>query len=125
MKRLLLVGIALLALAGCGGGDDNEGDSAAAGGDTTPATTTQKLEGTPTPAKVAAALGLTEQGSGYKSPGGCNIKDVAVGKADAAAARDKYSNGAVLSSDKQIAIVLDKVTIKCAVEAKLGLAGLK
>jgi hypothetical protein len=125
MKRLLLVGIALLALAGCGGGDDNEGDSAAAGGDTTPATTTQELEGAPTPAKVAAALGFTEQGAGYKSPGGCTVNDIVVGKSEAAAARSKYSNGAVVSPDKQIAIVLDKVTIKCAVEAKLGLAGLK
>jgi hypothetical protein len=125
MKRLLLVGIALLALAGCGGGDDDDGDSAAAGGDTTPASTTQKLEGAPTPAKVAAAMGLTKQGAGYTSPGGCTINDIAVGKGEATAAREKYSNGAVLSPDKQIAVVLDKVTIKCAIEAKLGLAGLK
>ena len=125
MKRLLLVGIALLALAGCGGGDDNDGDSAAAGGDTTPATTTQKLEGAPTPAKVAAALGLTKQGSGYKSPNGCTINEVVVGKDDAAAARKKYSNSAVQSPDKQIAVVIDKVTIKCAIQMKLGLEGLQ
>ncbi len=124
MKRLFFIGIALMALAGCGGSDNDKSDS---GATSTPAapTTSPTVSGTLTPEKVATALTLKKQGAVYVSPNGCRISKIVVGKADVAAARKKYSNAAVLNPNKDVTLVLAKVTNKCAIEASLRLAALK
>jgi hypothetical protein len=128
MKRIALISFALVALAGCGGGEDSDDASNEPAAQTSADVPAEEapagIDGKPTPEKVAAALQLTKQGSGYESDSKCVIREVVLGGKQVAAAEKKDPGATVANDADTIGVVLDSGSERCVYEMALRLSAL-